>query len=434
MIKLFKKFGGKSLFNPAKLEESVISLANPCRGWFDIRIFNIETEPSFDDMSDALPSDKLILLMIDIGAFRDKRLGDMEISRLEKILTFYHGHGKDIILRISYDATGKGMEREPSTFDKVLIHAEQISEFVGKQADKIFIYQGLLIGKWGEMHTTKFLSQEKLRELNVIFEEKIGKNVYRAVRKPVQWRLMNPWGSSINNVETRGLGIFNDGMFGSESDLGTYDPLCKNTKLWCSPWNRDNETLFISKIAEEVPYGGEALFGESFAASHDTKDYINELQKLNVTYLNRNHDRKIIEHWKRELYTGNDIWNKHSCFDYIGAHLGYRFVIKNARIFKKKKEKYIEIIIENTGFANLYTDTELLLRIKNESIVTEKVFTQRLNLCKAGNSREYIEKLDLIPGKYYLSAKTIKENISILFANNMLDIDGSVFIGEVKNT
>ena len=178
MIKLFKKFGGKSLFNPAKLEESVISLAKPCRGWFDIRIFNIETEPSFDDMSDALPSDKLILLMIDIGAFRDKRLGDMEISRLEKILTFYHGHGKDIILRISYDATGKGMEREPSTFDKVLIHAEQISEFVGKQADKIFIYQGLLIGKWGEMHTTKFLSQEKKKEHLKMYSNTIATKIY----------------------------------------------------------------------------------------------------------------------------------------------------------------------------------------------------------------------------------------------------------------
>ena len=39
----------------------------------------------------------------------------------QMILDFYHEHGKNIILRISYDATGKGMEREPSTFNKVLL-------------------------------------------------------------------------------------------------------------------------------------------------------------------------------------------------------------------------------------------------------------------------------------------------------------------------
>ena len=433
MINFLKMFGRANVFCPAKLEESVIPLANPYRGWFDIRIYNIETEPSFDDVSDLNPCDRLILLMIDIGAFRDKKLGDLEMSRLERILTFYHEHGKDIILRISYDATGKGMEREPSTFNKVMLHAEQIAEFVRLHAEKIFIYQGLLVGKWGEMHTTKFLSPEKLRELNIIFEEKIGKNVYRAVRKPVQWRLANPWGSSINNIDTKGLGIFNDGMFGSESDLGTYDPSCKETKLWCSAWNRDNEITFISKIAQEVPYGGEALFGESFVTSHNTKDYISELQRTNVTYLNRNHDSKIIDYWKRELYNSNDIWDKHSCFDYIGAHLGYRFVIKSAGILKKNKGKHIKIIIENTGFANLYMDAELLLYIENEGMVTEKVFSQGLNLCKAGTSREYIERLDLIPGKYYLSARTIKEKILILFANNMSNADGSVFVGEIKN-
>ena len=132
MINLFRRFSRNNIFYPAKLEESDISLANPCRGWFDIRIYNIETEPSFDDISDLNFYDRLILLMIDIGAFRDKKLGDLEISRLERILTFYHERGKDIILRISYDATGKGMEREPSTFDKVLLHAEQVAEFVSK--------------------------------------------------------------------------------------------------------------------------------------------------------------------------------------------------------------------------------------------------------------------------------------------------------------
>lgn len=432
MIKLLKKLCKKDSFYPVRLEETTRPIANPYRGWFDIQVFNIEVEPLLENRRNSESFDRLVLVMIDIGAVREKKLEDQEFSRIEKILSFYHELGKDVILRISYDALGKGMEREPYSFDRVLLHAEQIAEFVSGQKDKIFLYQGLLVGKWGEMHTTKFLSTEKLGELNLVFEEKIGGSVYRAVRKPVQWRLLNQWRTSLDKVEPKGLGIFNDGMFGSESDLGTFDMSNKDTKLWCSPWNRENEIAFISLIAQEVPYGGEALFGEGFAASHSTQDYIRELRRLNVTYLNRHHDKKLIELWKKDRYYSNDVWNGHSCFDYIGEHLGYRFLIKSVGMTNDKEDKTLKVVIENKGFANLYAETELLLQIENVSQIAEKVFIQKLNLCKAGTSREFILKLDLSPGKYYLSAKTVKTNISILFANTNSDVNGRVYIGEVK--
>ena len=63
-----------------------------------------------------------------------------------------------------------------------------VKEFV----NHIFVFQGMLIGNWGEMHTSRFLAPTKLKELWKILQEELKQEVFYAVRKPSQWRLLHP--------------------------------------------------------------------------------------------------------------------------------------------------------------------------------------------------------------------------------------------------
>ena len=80
---------------------------------------------------------------------------------------------------------------------------------------------------------------------------------------------------------------------------------------------------------------------------------------MHITYLNSVHDQRLLEQWKTQTvrYHARQI----SLYDYIGLHLGYRLIIRD---ILWKKDKFLEINVENTGFADLYEEVECLLEIR----------------------------------------------------------------------
>ncbi|MCR5727720.1 MAG: DUF4832 domain-containing protein [Lachnospiraceae bacterium] len=428
MIKLLKSIKKYKGYKPARIEESTKILINPCRGWFVLKTFNLAEELLFKDKGDE---ENLILLLIDIGIRRENKLSEEDISKIEMIIDRYHDMGYDIILRVCYDSKGKGLEAEPSSFRQVHEHTEQIAELVKRYHEKIFLYQGLLVGSWGEMHSTKYASIERLSELNDIFEKGTGNLVYRAVRKPVQWRWLREQPDIGKRIETGKLGIFNDGMFGSDSDLGTFDSQNKDNTHWVKAWNRENELNLISDIASDVPYGGEALFGEGFSANHSLDDYVRELARQKVTYLNKHHDKKLIEWFRKETVTGKGIWNGVSYYDYIGNLLGYRFIIKKAGVYKESDGFYIEITIENAGFAGIYIDAEIVAILEGKDSSAATVFEDGLRCCLPRETREFKTGIIHGSGRVYVSARQIIGKKQIYFANQTSDKDGRIYIGEI---
>ena len=425
LLKLIRKY---RKFKKEEPKESIKALNNPCRGWFVLKIFNIAEKPEFVDKGEE---ENLILILIDIGARRESGLSIEDISRIELIIDHYYKNGHDIILRVSYDSVGKGLETEPISFKRVCEHAEQLADLIKKNKEKIFIYQGLIVGSWGEMHSTKYASAGRLSELNDIFEKGTGNSVFRAVRKPVQWRWLREQPDIGKRIETGKLGIFNDGMFGSDSDLGTFDSQNKDNMNWTNAWNRENEINFISDIAGNVPYGGEALFGEGFSANHGLDDYVRELARQKVTYLNKHHDKKLIEWFRKETVTGKGIWNGVSYYDYIGNLLGYRFIIKKAGVYKESDGFYIEITIENAGFAGIYIDAEIVAILEGKDSSAATVFEDGLRCCLPRETREFKTGIIHGSGRVYVSARQIIGKKQIYFANQTSDKDGRIYIGEI---
>lgn len=430
MTRLFKKLAGKAHFEPAVFTETLVNLCNPCRGWYQMFCFLIEKEPDFQPI-DRLPDyeDSMVQLVIDIGALKKENLQEIHFNRIDKIIRHFREKGKDIILRIVYDHVGKAAESEPPFFAQVTSHAEQVAQILARFPDEIFIYQGLLVGNWGEMHSSRFVDDERFRQLVAIIEKGRSREQFLAVRRPVQWRAIRRLNIDGSDPKPKNIGLFNDGLFGSENDLGTYGKGSRQENGWSHAWGREAELDFQDHLCSVVPNGGEALYDEEFISNSDAARFISELSRMHVTYLNREHDVRLIEYWRSMTYEGRDVWNGNSLFSYIGAHLGYRFMVTKAEIAKTKSGEYrLDITIENLGFAKIYKACVLQLEYEGREGKKTVQLDCDLRNCKAGESSTVSVTFAPSNGNIFLSANIISDGKPVLFANTDV-IDGRVRLG-----
>ena len=345
-------------FQKAGVEENTKYLGNPGCGWYHIHAFSLEREPDLEELYWCICKEEaLALVILDIGAYRKEMLPKAVLKRTEEILKFFVEQKKELIVRAVYDREGKGMEREPDLIETVELHMRQLGSVLRRFAGEILVVQGLLVGSWGEMHSSKFLSKEKLRRLFAVYREALGEEISIAVRTPGQWRLLHGEGTTAETVQT---GLFDDGMFGSPDNLGTYGTMAKEPAGWEQKWCREDELNFVGGLAEHLPYGGEAVGTDECG---DLQNAAAEMRRTHVSYLNSTYDEQILNRWRQTEWRGMGVWNGCSGYDYIGGHLGYRFVIRG--ITGKCGGKYrnalqIEVQIENAGFAPLYEEAELL--------------------------------------------------------------------------
>lgn len=343
-------------FTEEKLIESTEYLGNPGCGWYHIHAFSLEEEPDMEELYWCLCKEEtLALVMLDIGAYREEPLPESVLGRMRGILDFFGKQGKELIVRAVYDKEGRGMEREPASIQTVEAHMQQIGAVLSGFAEQIVVVQGLLVGNWGEMHGSKFLSKEKLQRLFLTYRSALG-NIRMAVRTPVQWRMIHTEGTKPEQIQT---GLFDDGMFGSSSNLGTYGTRPKESAGWEKEWRREDELDFAGYLGERIPYGGEAV-GTDICG--ELPQALAELKRTHVSYLNSVYDEQILGRWKQTKWQETGVWNGRSGYDYIGARLGYRFVIRDIYCRcggKYRKTPCIEVRIENAGFAPLYEEAEL---------------------------------------------------------------------------
>lgn len=359
----------RSSFQSADLEEGKEWLENPARGWYGIYTFLAEQEMDPEQLRWSLrKGETLALIVLDIGSFRRRALDPAALERIRSILLFFAEEKRDVILRPVYDREGFGMEREPETFDLVLTHLSQIGELLQEGEHSVCIFQGLLIGSWGELHHSRYLAETQLRQLYERIRPYLGETIYLAVRTPAQWRTL-----SSQTQKTERLTLFDDGMFGSASHMGTFGTMTREAAGWKQPWSRKEELEFLGERTITVPCGGEAIAPQSreTQARNTAGFVVQELRMLHVTYLNRVYDRKILDQWEQMRWQGDGIWSGSSLIEYVGAHLGYRILVKRAegkRIWRNRAGLILEL--ENIGFGTPFQEGELVLLCGSEAAET----------------------------------------------------------------
>ena len=169
------------------------------------------------------------------------------MAQLDDILKAWSQSDAQILLRFLYDWDGIAKAKEPESLSTILTHMDQAAEIVNRYASSIYLMQGCFIGNWGEMHGSYFADSQSIQTLITHLHQVIAPSIYLSVRTPAQWRTITglydvpakfPAFQEHPPIAGR-LGLYNDGMLGSASDLGTYgdtprkgisDPACKGTR------------------------------------------------------------------------------------------------------------------------------------------------------------------------------------------------------------
>lgn len=425
--------------NPADLSERPEDVCNPGRGWYQIYTFQADSEPDFGELEWCLDrKDTLALVFVDIGGYRDRKLDMTALERIRHILDFFRDNGYDMILRVAYDHQGKAVEREPYFWDQVKEHMHQVGELLQDHGECIFIYQGLLTGNWGEMHTTRFQDERKRKELWEILQKYRPKDTYAAVRRPAYWRQLH--GEPQNRkYDTADMGLFDDAMFASENHLGTFGMLSRENG-WEEQWSREEELEFEEELCRSVPNGGEAVYGEEYQRQLTPKLVEDILRRMHITYLNKTYDSRILDIWKQWKYQGTEEWSGKSLYDYVGAHLGYRLVIRDVRFQTGRGGDCgrLEITVENTGFASLYQEVEFWLESceGEENVLSETVSVKPAGknaggVWNSGESRVLLCDVPLKEQQCWLRANRKADGACIRFANGC-DRDGRTRLGELE--
>lgn len=427
-----KAKGQKWHFTQSNLTEATEEFKNPARGWYQIYTFLAEQEPDLEAQKWCFDlRDTLALVLIDIGSFRKKDLDGIVLERIRRIIGFFKENRYDGIVRIVYDHEGKAFMREPADFAQVQTHMRQIGNLIRECADSIFVFQGMLLGNWGEMHGSRFLDDERMFRLAEILRAEKDPQTFLAVRCPVYWRRLHEEQMKKLNCPD-GMGLFDDGIFGSETHLGTFAEGEKENQVWNEPWSCKQELEFEQKLCHQVPNGGEAVYISGFIRTLTPEKMIGELKKMQVTYLNRAYDTRLLNVWREWKYPGQGVWAGKSVFDYVGAHLGYRFFIRNVRVFRIRNgdgQFRIEAEIENTGFGGFYQEAGVDLEYTNRyGRQSTAVLEAQMKGWKSGETRHLSCMAEACQGQMFLTAKRKKDGARIRFANQS-DREGRTAIG-----
>lgn len=339
--------------------ESPRQLENPNRGFYRIYAFEI-----FDEKTDyrALVQDScredtgstLALVEINLRQYRLGSISEAGLRNIERLFAAWAEGKKRLIVRFAYDLEGKNLQYEPQSLQIILEHMEQLSGILKRYEDTIFILQGLFVGNWGEMHSTRYTSAGELRLLAQTLADAAGEKTYLAVRTPAQWRMVTQEGRSACLAAR--IGLFNDGMMGSESDLGTYDMGVPNA--------RAQELAFQERLCARVPNGGEAVIANTY---NDFGNAVRYLETMHITYLNEGYDRAVLDKWAGASVSGG-VFAGMDGLSYIERRMGYRLLISgvSAKRGILRQSVTVRADFQNVGFAPLYAPPEAVVTLIDE--------------------------------------------------------------------
>lgn len=318
---------GKTKFKSNDLKEDRgYTYKNPARGWY--RPYPFDLCRDIDEAyMDTVISDREQICLVELLLSKDKSIyGDNWKEKLEHriidIFKYFIKYDKKIIVRATYDLDGDAFAKEPNLLKDIFEDMAVVAKVERVYSNEILLHQGLFIGNWGEMHGSRFTTDNSLIKLYQCWDNLIEGEIPVAVRTPKQLQLIDGKGDTA-------IAFFDDAICGSNTDMGTFD---ENAK--------DEEVAYINLKTKELLNGGEAVAGNGQIS---TEEVIKTMNALNISYLNSQYDKAVLENWKECKYKGILL------YDYISSHLGYCFEVKQVNY--SSREQHFTVVIKNTGFA-----------------------------------------------------------------------------------
>lgn len=439
-------------YRSVSYHETSAALDNPFRGFHHMYGFTLSEEDPASAAERARQyinsgSLQLMLIQINLKNYADADLSANALAQLDLILGELAASKCQVILRFLYDWDGKALETEPSSIEQIMRHMEQAGAVVNEYAESVFIIQSTFTGNCGEMTQTKFGSHDDNRTLMTQLAQVTDPCIFLAVRTPSHLRGITQTRTPVSEANAYDgslnarLGLFNDGMLGSVYDLGTYDDTPnEGTPEPEDKGTREEELSFQDALCQFVPNGGEAiLYDDPYS---DLDRAVSDLARMHVTYLNCDHDSNVMDKWRESTYRGDDCFDGMNGYDYINAHLGYRYLVSASGFSCDPLDissAQLTLTIQNTGFAPAYRLYDGAVTLQNEETGVQLILPVSLDnrTIKAGSESTFVLPLDLrgLPeGVYHISFGLTDPYTgrTILFANEDTDASGKVRLGTLS--
>lgn len=435
-------------FHRFPLPEDTGNLDRPECGWYQLYAYHLQPDTPIDQNSLYVNiadghgyTYRLALIEFNLSAYADMDIDTIAKTNIQQVFQNFTATKIKLIIRFLYDWDGNGETAEPEHFTQIKRHIEQVAPVLNQYKDQIYTTQGIFVGSWGEMHGTKYMSAHHMTSLILTYAKYTDASIFLSVRTPNHYRTIfdelethpetyRSYGVTAEELKKR-LGLFNDGLFGSYSDLGTYQSVDAVSSDFEKKNARLRELEFQKNLCIHVPNGGELVNGGDIS---NGKSAATDLETMHISYLNHMYDAEVIEKWKTETITETGhLYEGKTYYEYITDHLGARFVLQDCNIeyhpFQAGKAKGT-ITILNKGFSNLYTTKDFSLRLihnqtkKETVILTLKELTeeQQTTCWTTGTEIQLpfsFSPFDLEDGEYDLVAM-LKEPVTddeISFAN-----------------
>lgn len=437
-------------YQEAALSETTASLANPYRGFYDLHGYVLSEEETSDSAATwgmerfSNSPCNLILLEINLKNYSNTYLTANALEQLQQILNQASIYQKQIILRCLYDWDGNALESEPDTIEQLRAHMEQLSGVINQHIDCIFLLQGIFTGNTGEMNQTNYGSAEDITYLMQQLSGYVHPSIYLSVRTPSHLRtiLMShdpiSYDEAYSGTLASRLGLYNDGMLGSDNDLGTYDDTpFQRSDIPGEKGNRVQEIDFQNKLCQYVPNGGEVVLDNTY---NDLSNAISDLSAMHVSYLNQVYDPAVFEKWKNTTYEGEGVFQGCDGYTYIGEHLGYRYLItKSSLQFRPllDNQAILSVTVQNTGFAPAYRkfDTAIYLidQEGNKYPVKNTIDNRRITSGSDTTFRLSLDVRSMKKGTYqiYIEMTVPDSSLPVYFANQDPEEGASLLLGTI---
>lgn len=422
-------------------KDSSRELRNPNRGFYYIYGFRIEDqqmdyEQTVRQRYQHDTDTTITQVQINLQAYRDREISQMGLDNIENLFCALESIDKRLIVRFLYDWNGESAQQEPENLDIILTHMQQLEEILYRHRQQIFVMQGLFIGNWGEMNGTPYTNAEDMRRLTRKLEQVTDPSIYLSVRMPAQWRKIT---QTADPLRASRLGLFNDGILGSESDYGTYGFQNAEEAGDFRPWSREEELDFQEKLCRQVPNGGEVIVDNHY---NDFDKAQKDLAVMHITYLNRDYDQKVLRKWSEETVEEEGCFDGMDGLTYIERHLGYRLYIADTQLTYHWLRNHLSVSIElkNAGFAPIYREPDVYLTVCGEKGSLTYTFEEPFNQLAGGiHSDEALTLQARIPlgeisgseYRVYFSMVDRDTGKHILLANEQKEETEGYFLGRI---
>ena len=323
-------------------EESDEIFPNPERGFYHHRVLN-----RLRDISELYDNGiTLIYGKIAANAFREQDFSEEFLTLIQDAFNAVRKVGVKVIPAVAYnDRIGD----EDASKEQIFRHIDQLQPLWERNADVIYLLKAGFIGSWGEWHSSTHGLDTPENRSDILFKilTALPKDRMVVLRSPLYKRQIFKeevlsLDRAFDGSNLARTGFHNDCFLSSDDDVGTYQ---------FEP-SRAAGITYIGGETRFTPFGGETCGLHEYG---ECKNAITEMELLHCSWLNRDYHRRVLSRWIDQ-----------GCMDEIKRRMGYRFVLRNARLTKKVRaggRLRLSLTLDNVGFSSPFNPriVELIL-------------------------------------------------------------------------